>query len=162
MRQYFSLLLVLAVLITAGCVEDTTPKTTVTTVRTLVTTTVTTNTPVQTPATPPEEMAYLANVKCAVIDESVATYHCKGNLRIHSGAASHDLQVIARYPDNNTFKSGIMTLGGSNPISMPVILFADVKYQSQTPNYFINMDKTLYPVIWNGDSGTAWSNYTAT
>jgi hypothetical protein len=162
MRQYFSLLLVLAVLITAGCVEDTSQTTAVTRVPTPATTqTVVTNTPTQTPTSPPAEMAYISNVQCAVIDESVATYHCKGTIRIHSGASSHDLQVIAKYPDNNTFKSGMVTLGGDDPVSMPFILFADVKYKDKTPDYFIKMDKTVYPVVINGNGGTAWSNLTA-
>jgi hypothetical protein len=162
MRQYFSLLLVLAVLITTGCVEDTSQTTAVTKAPTMATTqTVMTNTPEQTPTQPPAEMAYISNMQCAVIDESVATYHCKGNIRIHSGAASHDLQVIAMYPDNNTFKSGVVTLGGDSAVSMPFILFADVKYKDQKPDYFITMDKTLYPVSMNGNSGTAWSNLTA-
>jgi hypothetical protein len=162
MRQYPVLLLVLAVLITAGCVEDTSQTTAVTkTPVPVISTTIVTNTPGQTPTQPPAEMAYLSNLNCAVIDESVATYHCKGNIRIHSGASSHDLQVIARYPDNNTFKSGVVALGGDDPVSMPFILFADVKYKDQKPDYFITMDKTLYPVSMNGNSGTAWSNLTA-
>jgi hypothetical protein len=159
MRQYPALLLVLAVLITAGCVEYTsqTPVVTKTPVPVPSATTVT---PVQTPTQPPAEMAYISNVQCAVIDESVATYHCKGNIRIHSGASAHDLQVVARYPDNNTFKSGSFTLGGDNAVSMPFIVFADVKYKDKTPDYFINMDNTLYRVIWTGTGGTAWSNLT--
>jgi hypothetical protein len=160
MRQYFTLLLVLAVLITAGCVEEYTPPPAAATTPAPVTSPAVTNTPVQTPTPPPAEMAYVTKLTCAVIDESVATYHCKGNILIRSGGA-HDLQVIARYPDNNTFKSGMVTLGGSNPVSMPFILFADVKYKDKTPNYFVKIDNTLYPVIWSGNGGTAWSNLTA-
>jgi hypothetical protein len=157
MRQYFSLLLVLAFLITAGCVEESSPTTTVTTVQTLVITTVPANTPVQTPAPVPEQMAYLANIKCAVGDRSEAAYHCNGDVRVRGGA-SHEVQVIARYPDNNTFKSNIVDIGGENAISKPFVIFPDLKYQGQNPGYFVRMDGTLYPVIWSGSMGVAWSN----
>jgi hypothetical protein len=158
MRQYFSLLLVLAFLINAGCVEEYDSNTTVTTAQTLVTSTVPANTPGQTPA--PAEMAYLANIKCALDTTTERSYHCNGNVRIRSGG-SHEVQVITRYPDNNTFYSGTVDLGGNDAISKPFVIFPDLKYQGQNPNYFVKMDNTVYPVIWSGDYGVAWSNLPA-
>jgi hypothetical protein len=159
MRQYFTLLPVLAFLISAGCVEEYTPETTnVTTAPAVVTATVSATptgpTPVPTP--PPAEMAYLVNIKCAVGDRSEAAYHCGGDVQIRRGVYE-EVRVIARYPDNNTFASGIFGMGGSNQVSRPFLLFPDLKYQSQTPDYFIRMDKTVYPVI----NGVAWSNLPA-
>jgi hypothetical protein len=158
MRQYLTFLLVLAVLITAGCVEEPAPGKDVTTVPTPVTSAVTTGVPGQNPTSTPQpaEMAYLANIRCAVGDKSETTYHCNGDIRIRSGKYE-EVQVIARYADNNTYKSGTVAMGGNNPVSQPFILFPDLKYQGQTPDYFIKMDKKLYPVI----SGTAWSNLPA-
>ena len=159
MRRYLPLLLVLAVLITAGCVEEYSPGTTVTAVQTVVTSAAPADTtPGQIPTPPPAEMAYLANIQCALVKESVTTYHCNGDVRVRSGAASHEVQVIARYPDNNTFKSGIEDLGGSNPVSKPFAIFPDPKYEGKTPDYFVKMDNTLYPVTWSGSTGIAWSN----
>jgi hypothetical protein len=157
MRQCFSLLLVLAVLVTAGCVEEYSPGTNVTTTQTLVTSAGPANTSGQTPAPPPAEMAYLATVKCSLDQTTGRSYHCNGNVRIHSGA-SGQARVIARYPDNNTFYSGMVELGGDNPISRPFVLFPDLRYQGQEPHYFVELDKTVYPVIMSGDGGTAWSN----
>jgi len=157
MRPYFILLLVLAVLLTAGCVEEYTPDTNVTTAQTVVTTTVPANTPVQTPGPAPAEMAYLSNIQCAVGDRSEAAYHCNGNIRIRSGP-SNEVQVIARYADNNTFHSGTFDLGGNNPTSYPFAIFPDLKYQGQNPDYFVKVDKTWYPVFWSGNYGVAWSN----
>ena len=159
MRRYFSLLLVLAVLITAGCVEEYTPETTtVTTAPAVVTSTLlatpTGPTPVPTP--PPAEMAYLVNIKCAVGDRSEAAYHCGGDIQIRRGVYE-EVRVIARYPDNNTFTSGVFGMGGGNQVSRPFLIFPDLKYQNQNPEYFVKMDKTIYPVI----SGVAWSNLPA-
>jgi len=112
------------------------------------TTTVAPDIPLQTPAPVPVEMAYLASIQCGVGDRSEATYHCNGNVRIRSGVYD-EVMVIARYPDNNTFKSGVLALGGGNPVSGPFVTFPDLKYQGQNPNYFVKLDKTLYPVIWN-------------
>jgi hypothetical protein len=159
MRLYFSLLLVLAFLISAGCVEEYTPETTnVTTAPTVVTATILAKpagpTPVPTP--PPAEMAYLVNIKCAVGDRSEAAYHCGGDVQIRRGVYE-EVRVIARYPDNNTFTSGIFGMGGGNQVSRPFLIFPDLKYQGQTPDYFVKMDKTIYPVI----SGVAWSNLPA-
>jgi len=158
MKRYISLLLVLAVLVTAGCVEEYTPETANdTAVPSPGTTTVAPDIPLQTPAPVPVEMAYLASIQCGVGDRSEATYHCNGNVRIRSGVYD-EVMVIARYPDNNTFKSGVLALGGGNPVSGPFVTFPDLKYQGQNPNYFVKLDKTLYPVIWNGNIGVAWSN----
>jgi hypothetical protein len=154
MRQYFILLLVLSVLVTAGCVEEYTPGTNVTTAPPApVPSTVVTHTPAGTPTPVPEEMAYLSNIQCAVIDESVKTYHCNGNVRVRSGE-SREVQVIARYPDNNTFYSGTEDLGGENPVSKPFAIFPDPRYNGQSPSYFVKIDHALYPVT----GGTAWSN----
>lgn len=158
MKRYFSLFLVLAVLVTAGCVEEYTPEATNDTAApTPGTTTVATDIPVQTPAPVPAEMAYLTNIQCAVGDRSEAAYHCNGNVRIRSGAYDEVL-VIARYPDNNTFKSGVLALGGGNPVSGPFVTFPDLKYQGQNPDYFVKLDRTLYPVIWSSNVGVAWSD----
>ena len=160
MRQYFPLLLVLAVLITAGCVEEYTPNATVTTTETPVTSTTapartSTPTPVPTPA--PEEMAYLSDIKCTTGDISEAAYHCNGNIRI--GRGEYDaVQVIAMYPDNNTFRSGTVSLGGGDTTSKPFVIFPDLKYKGQTPAYFVKMDKTICTVRWGGSTGVAWSN----
>jgi len=157
MRRYFSLLLVLAVLVTAGCVEEYTPETNVTPAQTTVTTTVPVNTPEPTPRPVPAEMGYLSNIKCGVGDKTEDTYHCNGDVRIRGGTSA-EVQVIARYKDGNTFYSGIFDLGGSNPTSYPFAIFPDLKYKSQNPDYFVKIDKTEYPVFWSGNYGVAWSN----
>jgi hypothetical protein len=154
MRLFPALLLVLAVIVTAGCVEDMSSTTPVTTapVQTPVTTTVVlTSTPVPTPT--PDQVAYVSNIKCGTGDKWGKDYHCDGDMRIRSGP-SHEVQVISRYPDKNIFQSNSEDLGGSNAISKPFIIFPDLKYQGQTPEYFVRIDSTLYPVI----SGVAWSN----
>jgi hypothetical protein len=161
MRQFLSLFLVLTVLITAGCVEEYTPDTNVTPTKTLVTSTEVPVTPgqVQTPApTPaPDQMAYVANIQCAIGDLSDKTYHCNGDVRVRSGA-SHEVQVVARYPDNNTFRSNTVEIGGENALTKPFAIFPDLKYQGQNPSYFVKVDTSLYPVIWSGSTGVAWSN----
>ena len=157
MRWYLSFLLVLAVLITAGCVEPEVTNTTVTAAPAPVTSAVPINNPGQTPAPAPEQMAYLSNIQCAIGDRSEAAYHCNGNVRIRSGI-NGEVQVIARYADNNTFKSGSVALGGTEPVLKPFAIFPDLKYKGQTPTYFVKLDNTLYRVVWNGDTGTAWSN----
>lgn len=155
MRRYFALLFVLAVLATAGCVEEYTPETTVSPVQTTAATAAPAETPVPTP--PPAEMAYLVNIRCAVGDRSEDAYHCNGDIRIRGGVYEN-VQVIARYPDNNTFRSNTVSLGGSDPVSRAFILFPDPRYQGQTPAYFVRMDGALYPVVWSGSTGIAWSN----
>jgi hypothetical protein len=159
MRQYLSFLLVLAVLITAGCVEEPAKENVSPTQTLAAPTAVLTNTPVPTPAPVPIQMAYLANIKCGTGDKWGKDYHCNGDVRIRSGPAS-EVMVIARYADNNTFKSNIVEIGGDNAVSKPFVIFPDLKYQGKTPDYFIRVDKTLYPVIWADTMGVAWSNTT--
>jgi hypothetical protein len=166
MRRYFFLLLVLAFLITAGCVEEVPANISATTVQTTVTIAAGGGSgagqppaPSTVPTPPPAEMAYLSGIKCAVGDRSEAAYHCNGNIRIRGGSAFDNVQVLARYPDNNTFRSGDVAMGGSEAVSKPFVVFPDLKYQSQNPAYFVKMDGVLYPVVMTGgDSGTAWSN----
>jgi len=154
MRHMFSLLLVLSVLVTSGCIQEYADNTTMTTAQTQRTPPVMTT--VSTPAPAPAEMAYLAAVECTLDPTTERAYHCNGNVRIRSGA-SREVQVIARYPDNNTFYSGIAAMGGSNPIAKPFVLFPDLKYQGQDPDWFVKLDNTTYPVTWSGDTGVAWS-----
>ena len=156
-RQYPALLLVLAVLITAGCIEPDTPAMNATTAQTLGTSAVPTQNPGQTPGPVPEQVAYVSDIQCAVGDRTETTYHCNGNVRIR-GMAYGEVQVIARYPDNNTFTSGSVPLGGTEPLSKPFAVFPDIRYQGQDPDYFVRLDNTRYPVVMSGTSGTAWSN----
>jgi hypothetical protein len=157
MKPYLFLLLVLAVLITAGCVEEYTPAANVTTAATAVTTAAPANTPAGTPTPAPEQMAYLSGIQCGVGDRSEAAYHCNGDIRIRGGSYEK-VQVLARYPDNNTFKSGAASMGGEDAVSKPFVVFPDIKYQGQTPVYFVKMDGIIYPVTWSGTMGVAWSN----
>ena len=159
MIRYFSVLLVLAVLITAGCVEPETANATVTatTAPALVTSSVPTNTPVLTPTPVPEQMAYLTDIQCAEGDKTGAAYHCYGNVRIQSGSYD-EVQVIAIFPDNNTFKSGTVAMGGNDIVLKPFYIFPDLKYEGQEPKYFVRLDNNVYPVVWSGTTGTAWSN----
>ena len=105
----------------------------------------------------PVEMAYLENVDCSVIDERVATYRCRGNIRIRSGTYD-EVQVIAQYADNNTFESGVVSMGGSNITLKSFMLFPDLKYQGEEPAFFVRLDKVRYPVIMYGTEGTAYLN----
>lgn len=157
MRQYLALLVVVTVLITAGCIEPDTPALNATTAQTLVTSAVPTYNSGQTPAPAPEQVAYVSDIQCAVGDRTENTYHCNGNVGIRGGIYK-EVQVIARYPDNNTFTSGSVALGGTEPLSKPFFVFPDLKYKGQNPDYFVRLDNTLYPVIMSGTSGTAWSN----
>ena len=161
MRQFFSLILVLAVLLSAGCVEEETANTTATTAPTSLAMPAVTGTsasgPAATPTPPPAEMAYLAGITCALGDKSEAAYHCNGDVRIRSGAYD-EVQIIATYADNNTFRSCVVSLGGNDAVSKSFFLFPDLKYQGQTPKYFVRLDRTVYPVIMSGDGGVAWSN----
>lgn len=154
MRLFFYLLLVLALLATAGCTSDELDALTVTpTPAPQVSTPATTFVPLFTPA--PAEMAYLEDVDCSVIDEKVTTYRCLGKIRIKSGSYS-EVQVIAKYPDKNTFESGVVAMGGTNPVLKSFSLFPDLKYKDQDPLYSVRLDKTLYPVVMNGTSGIAY------
>jgi hypothetical protein len=155
MRQFFYLLVVLAVLATAGCVGDDSAGTTAPPAPAPVTTPLPVITPTPTPA--PVEMAYIDGMDCAVVDEKVTTYRCMGKIRIKSGAYD-EVQVTARYPDNNTFDSDIVGLGGNNTLVQPFYLFPDLKYQSQVPAYTVRLDTSRYPVVMNGTSGIAYVN----
>ena len=160
MRLYFPLVLVLVVLISAGCVEEYTPEnTTVTPAPAPVTPGVvaTPAGPVTAPTPPPAEMAYISNIECGTGDKWGSEYHCNGYVRIRGGTYD-EVQVIARYPDNNTFKSGTVSLGGGDAVSKPFFFFPDLKYQGQTPAYSVRLDKSTYPVSWSGATGVAWSN----
>jgi len=156
-RQYPALLLVLVVLITAGCIEPDTDGMNATMEQTLVTTTVPPQTPGKTPAPVPEQVAYVSDIQCAVGDRTETTYHCNGYVGIRGGVYE-EVQVIARYPDNNTFTSGRVSLGGAEPLSKPFFVFPDLRYQGKNPDYFVRLDTALYPVSMSGTSGTAWSN----
>lgn len=160
MRQVFTLLCVLVLLAAAGCVEEYDPDAAVTPAQTQVTATVTAATPAPVQTPPPAEMAYISGIRCAVGDRSEAAYHCDGDVRVRGGAYE-EVQVIARYKDNNIFRSGTLALGGSNPVSRPFSTFPDLKYKGQTPDYFVRLDRTVYPVTWRGDTGIAWSNLPA-
>lgn len=157
MRKYLLLLLVAVVLVTAACVEPEVTNTTETTAPLTVITTAAADTPVQTPTPVPVAVAFLGSIQCGVGDRSDTTYHCNGNVRIQGGGA-HVVQVISRYADNNTFYSGMVDLGGQNPILMPFAVFPDVKYKGEEPKYFVKVDGVTCPVTWNGGSGTAWAN----
>jgi hypothetical protein len=102
-------------------------------------------------------MAYIEGMDCAVIEEKVTTYRCLGKIRIKTGAYD-EVQVTARYPDNNTFNSDIVALGGNNTLVQPFYLFPDLKYQSQEPVYTVRLDTGHYPVVMNGTSGIAYVN----
>lgn len=155
MRHIFSLLLVLSVLVTAGCIQEYADNSTMTTATTLTPSPVMTT--VSTPAPQRAEMAYLAGIQCTLDPTTERAYHCNGNVRIRSGA-SREVQVIARYPDNNTFYGGSAAMGGSNPIAKPFVVFPDLKYQGQDPDWFVKLDNTTYKVTWSGDTGVAWSD----
>jgi hypothetical protein len=158
MRKCFYLLLFLAVLITTGCTSDDNSAA-VTPAQTIVTSPTLTGTPTPAPTPEPIEMAYLENMDCAVVEERVTTYRCIGKVRIKSGIYS-EVQITARYPDNNTFDSGIFAMGGSDPTLKLFMLFPDLKYRNQNPVYSVKLDKIRYFVIMNGTTGIAYQNYT--
>ena len=163
MRKYLAFILVLAVLLTAGCVEEPAPANATTNHTTAATPApgsggpAATGTPTPVPTPPPAPMAYISGITCGVGDRSEAAYHCNGDIRIGSGEYDQ-VQVIAEYADNNTFRSGTVPLGGNDAVSKPFVIFPDIKYQGQTPSYFVRMDDHVYPVAWNGNLGVAWSN----
>ena len=158
MKPYHALVLVAAVLLIAGCVEEYVPEN-VTATQTQVTPegTVTPAGPTAVPTLPPEEMAYISGIQCAMGDKWGSVYHCGGNVRIRSGSYD-EVQVITMYPDNNTFSSGSVSLGGTEAVSKPFTTFPDPKYQGQVPRYFVKMDKKICPVTMSGDVGVAFSN----
>lgn len=157
MRQYFYFLLLLAVLITPGCTNDAPAgaQTTIAAPAAPAVTPVPAGTPA--PSAAPVEMAYLENVKCAIDQTTETAYHCNGKVRIKSGVYN-EVKVIARYPDNNTFESAAVAMGGSNLVLKTFALFPDLKYRSQSPVFFVKLDKNQYPVIMNNESGTAYLN----
>ena len=157
MRHFFYLLLVLAVLITAGCTSDELDTLTNTPTPTPAPSPTPGGTPAPTRTPEPTEMAYLENVDCAVIEEKVSTYRCLGKVRIKSGIYS-EVRVIAKYPDKNTFESGSVAMGGSNPVLKSFSLFPDLKYKDMDPIYSVKLDKNPYPVIMNGRNGIAYLN----
>jgi hypothetical protein len=157
MRLYPALFLVLALLVSAGCIEEPSTAANVTTATKTVTTAAVEATPPPVTTPPPAQMAYLANIKCVVGDRSEAAYHCNGDVRI-TGGIYEEVQVFSRYPDNNTFRSNSFSMGGTSRVSQAFIIFPDLKYKGQTPDYFVRMDGILYPVIWSGSTGTAMSN----
>lgn len=153
MKQYLPVLLILTVLVTAGCVEEPVPEVPVTTTIATAAPTAAPDTPTATPAPAPEAVAYISGIQCGVGDRSEAAYHCNGNIRISRGAYE-EVQVIAMYPDGNIFRSGTFSLGGNDVVSKPFVVFPDLKYKSQGPTYYVRLDKMICPVI----SGTAMSN----
>ncbi|OPX62171.1 MULTISPECIES: hypothetical protein [unclassified Methanoregula] len=153
MRHFLTVLVTLAVLMTAGCVEEPAPAATVTATPVTTAPAAAPDTPASTPTPAPEAVAFISGIQCAVGDRSEAAYHCNGIVRIPKGAYE-DVQVIAMYDDNNTFRSGSVPLGGNEPVMKPFVIFPDIKYQGKTPSYFVRLDGMFCPVV----SGAAMSN----
>ena len=105
----------------------------------------------------PVEMAYLEDTYCRMDETTETSYHCNGKVRIKSGVYS-EVQVIAKFADNNTFESGVFAMGGSNPTLKSFIIFPDLKYKGRQPEYFVRLDTTRYPVNKDGNFGTAYLN----
>ena len=126
MQRFLPLLLALALLLTPACIEPETPPLNGTGGPVPGAGTVTTGVPGDTPGLTsrpaPEEVAYLSGIECAIGDRKEDVYHCNGNVRIRGGAIA-DVRVIARYPDNNTFRSPVLTLGGAEPIQKAFMVF---------------------------------------
>ncbi len=160
MQRFPALLLALALLLTAACIEPENPPLNGTTGSVPGTAPVTTGSPgdnpAQTPKPAPAEVAYLSGIECAVGDRTEYAYHCNGNVRV-PGGASREVRVLARYPDNNTYRSGTLTMGGAEPVQKPFIVFPDPRYQNQNPAWFVMVDNATYPVIMSGNGGTAWA-----
>jgi len=154
MRYFLTVLVTLAVLMTAGCVEEPAPAVTVTATPVTTAPAAAPETPASAPTPAPEAVAAISGITCAVGDRSEAAYHCNGNVRVIGKGAYEEVQVIAMYEDNNTFRSGAVPLGGNDPVLKPFVIFPDLKYKSQTPMYFVRLDGMICPVI----SGTAMSN----
>src|SRR5512137_79537 len=156
MRHDFYLLLLLAFLITPGCTTDAPAGAAATTAPAApvpAATPVPEVTPV--PSAAPVAMAYLENVECTIDHTSETAYHCNGKIRIRSGIYD-EVKVIARYPDNNTFESGAVAMGGSNVVLKSFALFPDLKYQDQKPLYSVKLDRDQYPVIMESNNGVAY------
>jgi hypothetical protein len=152
MRLFFSFVILLAVVVTAGCIfGDTTPVP----VPTVVTTKVLTPTPMPEPV--PVEMAYLEKMDCSVVEEKVTTYRCIGKVRI-PGGGPREVTVMVKYPDNNSFDSGTLAMGGSEPVIKSFYLFPDLRYKNQDPRFFVRLDKTLYTVLMQNGTAIAYEN----
>lgn len=153
MRLFFCFFLLLAVMVTAGCISgsDTVapPAPTVTPSKAPAVT------PAPTPA--PVEMAYLEKMDCSVIEEKVTTYRCIGKVRVPAGGP-REVTVMVKYPDNNSFDSGTIALGGSEPIIRSFYLFPDLRYKKEIATYFVKIDKALYPVIMQNGTAIAYEN----
>ena len=129
MRQFFYLVILLAVAVTAGCIfGDNTPAP----APAVVTTRVPVPTPTPEPA--PVEMAYLEKMDCSVVEEKVTTYRCIGKVRIPSGGP-REVTVMVKYPDNNSFDSGTLSMGGSDPVIRPFYLFPDSGTRNRMPGF---------------------------
>jgi hypothetical protein len=113
--------------------------------------------PAQTPRPAPSAVAYLSGIQCAIGDRTEYVYHCNGNVRIRSGGRA-EVRVLARYADNTTFRSPVLTLGGTEPIQKSFMVFPDLRYQNQNAAYFVVLNATEYPVIMSGNGGTAWAD----
>jgi hypothetical protein len=153
MKRFFYLVILLAVIVTAGCVigEDTPapPAPAVVTTKVQITT--------PTPAPAPVEMAYLEKMDCSVVEEKVTTYRCIGKVRIQGGG-SREVTVMVKYPDNNSFDSGILTMGGSDPVLRSFYLFPDFRYRNENATYFVKIDKTVYTVVMQNGTAIAYVN----
>jgi len=164
MRRYSALVLVMAVLLTAGCVEEPAPANATAGLTTPATSVPpgggasVTGTPTPVPTPPPEAMAFISGITCGMGDKLNQIYHCSGDIRIRSIGSYDAVQVITVFSDKNTFRSNIVSLGGTEAISKQFVYFPDAKYQGETPTYFVRLDDKVYPVVWNGGMGTALSN----
>ncbi len=159
-KSLLPLLFVTALLIAAACIEpETSPANgTVTTGPATVTSGIPGNgRPGETPTPAPYEVAWLSGITCAIGDRKEDVYHCNGNVRIRGGGYA-EVRVIARYPDNNTFRSPVLALGGREPIQKPFAVFPDLSYRDRQPEYVVELNGTGYPVIMTGTGGTAWAN----
>jgi hypothetical protein len=153
MRQFFSFVMLLAILVTAGCIFGDT--TTAPPAPVVGTTKVPRITPTPTPE--PVEMAYLEKMDCSVVEEKVTTYRCIGKVRIPSGGP-REVMVMVKYPDNNSFDSGTIAMGGSDPVLKSFYLFPDLRYKNEIATYFVKIDKTLYPVVMQNGTAIAYEN----
>ena len=153
MRQFFCFLILLAAVVTAGCIfgdDKPTPP-----APTVVTSPIPTVMPTPTPA--PVEMAYLEKMDCSVVEEKVTTYRCIGKVRLPAGGP-REVTVMVKYPDTNSFDSGVITMGGSDPVLRPFILFPDLRYKDQEPRFFVRIGRTEYPVVMQNGTAIAYEN----
>jgi len=157
MRRSLSLVLLMAFLLAAACVEEYNPAADTPAHPPAPVTTPSANPPAPAPTPLPQPVAFIAGIQCAVGDRSVDAYHCNGDVRIPGGEYD-TVQIIAVYADNNTFRSNTVSLGGNDAVAKPFVFFPDIKYQGMNPAYFVRLDDRVYPVAWNGGAGTAMSN----